>query len=81
MIGAESQIDILNFETMQPPFYKRDLPSEDKERFESENILSGNNQYILSFDLKYGYIKLFDSNTLRIVDRLSHQIGIEFFHF
>ena len=76
IIGAESHIDILNFETMQPPFYKRDLPSEDKERFESENILSANNQYILSFDLKYGDIKLFDSNTLRIIERLSHQIGI-----
>jgi len=76
ILGAEGHIDILSFEAMQAPFYTKELSSEEKERFESENILSANHQYILSYDWKYGNIKIFDSNTLRIIDNLSHQIGI-----
>ncbi len=76
IVGAIGHIDFFNFETMQAPFFKKDLPIEIKDDFESENILSANHQYILSFSSQKKSTKLFDSNTLQLLDDMSYNLGI-----
>ncbi len=76
IVGATGHIDVFNFETMQAPFFKKDLPIEIKDDFESENILSANHQYILSFSSQKKCTKLFDSNTLQLLDDMSYNFGI-----
>jgi len=80
IVGATGHIDVLNFETMQAPFFKKDLPTEIKDDFESENILSANHQYILSFSSQHKSIKLFDSNTLQLLDDMSYHFGNKTFY-
>ena len=77
IVGATGHIDVLNFETMQAPLFKKDLPSEIKDDFESENILSANHQYILSYSSQQKSTKLFDSNTLQLLDDMSYNFGTD----